>query len=183
MRQLIRTTAATLSPVPSTPGLHIHDVARMRRRVTLADLDVLMHMNNASYLSIMDLGRYDLLRRSGVLAVFRQRGWFPVIANQMISYRRSLGWRQVYTLETRIAGYDERSVYLEQRFVRDDEVCALAFVHGRLRKRTGGAVTAAELTEATGVDVLAHRPPQWLTDWAENSTLPSAREPYPSVWN
>ena len=48
---------------------------RTRFRVWLTDLDVLGHVNNGVYLSLMDLGRVDLLLRSGVLAKVRARGW------------------------------------------------------------------------------------------------------------
>jgi len=48
------------------PRLDPHEVGRLTFRVLPTDLDVLGHMNNGVYLSIMDLGRMDLLQRSGV---------------------------------------------------------------------------------------------------------------------
>lgn len=47
------------------PRIQPTEVARTGFRVWPTDLDVLMHMNNGVYLSIMDLGRIDLMARSG----------------------------------------------------------------------------------------------------------------------
>jgi len=47
------------SPLGST------DVGRMTFRVVPTDLDVLGHMNNGVYFSLMDLGRIDLMIRTG----------------------------------------------------------------------------------------------------------------------
>lgn len=48
-------------------------------RVVPADLDVLGHMNNARYLALMDLGRYDILQRCGWWKQFQRRGWYAVV--------------------------------------------------------------------------------------------------------
>jgi len=53
--------------------------------------------------------------RSGPI---RARGWDPVVAAQTIRFRRSLTRWQRYTITTRIVGWSERSVYLEQVFAR-----------------------------------------------------------------
>ncbi len=49
----------------------------MTFRVLPTDLDVLGHMNNGVYLSIMDLGRMDLLQRSGIWSRLFGAGIFP----------------------------------------------------------------------------------------------------------
>ena len=49
------------------------DVGRIRLRVLPTDLDVLGHMNNGVYLSIFDLGRFDLLDGTMTLPGFPRR--------------------------------------------------------------------------------------------------------------
>ena len=102
---------------------------------------------------------------------------YPVVTTQTISYRKSLELGERYEIETRIAGYDERQVYIEQRFVRDGEVTARAFVAGRFLRDRGGVVTMAELGEVTGVDVVgpAHPGAGWRTG-PPRPGLPSTRE-------
>jgi acyl-CoA thioesterase FadM len=175
-------TALHLFLARRSPKIGVHDVARLRLRVMPADLDFLGHMNNGVYLSAMDLGRLDLLVRAGVWATFRRLGYYPVVANESISFRRSLQPWQRYVLETRIVGYDARAVYVEQRFVVDGEVFARAYVRGRFLKKSGGTVTMAELSDAVGVDTTALPPAEWLARWAADVAMPASKASAPSVW-
>ncbi|MCU1440360.1 MAG: thioesterase [Rhodoglobus sp.] len=162
--------------------LDIHDVGRMRLRVLPTDLDVLGHLNNGVYLSIMDLGRMDLLIRSGAWARFRAKGFYPVMANETITFRKSLQPWQAYWLESRIVGYDAKAVYVEQRFVVDGEVYANAMTRGRFLKKSGGTVSVAELADLVGIDISTMPPPAWVARWAADVTLPSTRDAAPSEW-
>jgi YbgC/YbaW family acyl-CoA thioester hydrolase len=164
------------------PKLALHDVAIRHERVWPTDLDELRHMNNSVYLGLLDHARLDLLLRSGAWKLMRVAGIYPVVTTQTISYRKSLELGERYDIETRIAGYDERQVYIEQRFVRDGEVTARAYVAGRFLRDRGGVVTMAELGEVTGVNVAARPIPSWMAEWAEATRLPSTKEPAPSVW-
>ena len=82
--------------------LSIWDTARTPFRVNPLDLDVLMHMNNGRYLSILDLGRMDLMLRSGFWKVTEERGWYPVVAGQGITYRKSLRLWEKFEVRTRV---------------------------------------------------------------------------------
>ncbi len=90
------------------------DVCRTRFRVKFSDLDVLRHMNNGRYLSIMDLGRLDLMYRSGMWNELGRLAWYPVVVAQNITYRKSLTFGQAFVVETRIVGHDAKSFFLEQ---------------------------------------------------------------------
>jgi acyl-CoA thioesterase FadM len=151
-------------------------------RVRPLDLDVLWHMNNGVYFSLGDLGRYDLLIRSGVWNVFKKHGWYPVVASSTIAYRKSLDAWMKYELHSRMAGVDERNVYMEQRFVVDGEIYARLFTRARFLKRSGGQVPLSELKEALGVDFDLLHPPAWLAQWAEDVALPSPRAEAPNTW-
>lgn len=105
-------------------------------RVRLTDCDINMHMNNARYLSIMDLGRWDLTVRSGLLGEAFRRKLQPVVVDCDIRYRRELRPGHDYTLETRYAALEGRKLWFEQRFVRGETVHAEARV-GILMLRDG----------------------------------------------
>ncbi len=165
------------------PRIAITDVAVLTMRVRPTDLDVQRHMNNGVYLSIADLGRFDLLIRSGFWTQMRRRGWYPVVQSATITYRRSLEPWQRYTLETRMAGLDERCVYLEQRFVVDGEIAARLHIKGRFLQRGGGIVPMAELIGVTGMDPTVHPVADWVVRWGEEAALPSSRQPAPSRWD
>lgn len=158
------------------------DVGSVRFRVLPNDLDLLGHMNNGVYLSLMDLGRMDLMVRAGVWRELSARGYYPVIVSSTITYRRSLDPWQKYELESRIVGIDDIAAYVEQRFVREGEICARAVIKARFLKKSGGIVPIPELAELFGMDPENHPLPDWLADWSGNAALPSRRDPAPSDW-
>lgn len=174
------------------PRLGHYDVARTRFLTLPTDQDILRHMNNGVYLSIMDIARFDMLHRTGIWAIFQAKGWYPVVVSETISFRKSLTLGQRFTVESRILGFDEKAVYVEQRFVRpaegadaaagDVEVYARGFIRGRFLKRSGGVVTITELTEAVGAVPDGISVPGWLLDWSADVAMPSTRAPAPSVW-
>jgi acyl-CoA thioesterase FadM len=182
MNMLLRTMLVRLRARSRSP-LGVHDVGRLTMRVLPNDLDVLRHVNNGVYFSLMDLGRLDLLVRSGVWATFQRLGYYPVVASETVTFRRSLQPWQRYELQTRIVGYDERAVFIEHRFVAAGEIYATAHIRGRFLKRTGGTVSMAELASAVGVDTSALPVPPWLAEWAAAGALPASRESHASDWD
>lgn len=162
--------------------LEHYDVARTRFRVLPTDLDVLRHMNNGVYLSIFDIGRFDLLARNGVWQIFKRNGWYPVVASETITFRKSLTLWQRFTVESRILGFDQKAVYVEQRAVVDGEIYAQAYIRGRFLKRTGGTVSVAELLDAVGVAPDEGTMPEWLVRWGADAALPATRAAAPSAW-
>ncbi|MBI3132768.1 MAG: thioesterase family protein [Acidobacteria bacterium] len=108
--------------------LGILDDSMRRFIVWPNDLDLNLHMNNGRYLTVMDLGRFDLTFRTGLGRLLFQRRWRPVVGGVRITYRRSLDPFQRYELHTRLHAWDAKWVYLEQRFIRNGQVHAEAMV-------------------------------------------------------
>lgn len=119
-------------------------------RVWPSDLDVLRHVNNGVYFSLLDLGRMDLLQRVGLTGELRRRGWYPVVTAESMGFRRALTLGQRFQVETRLVGWDERSFYLHQRFIRGDEAVANALVAGRFLRREGGSVPPSDVAALVG---------------------------------
>jgi YbgC/YbaW family acyl-CoA thioester hydrolase len=165
------------------PPLGLHDVSRVPGRVYPTEIDELRHVNNGVYLSLMDHARLDLMLRSGTWARLRAAGVYPVVTAQTITYRKSLTLGQRYDIESRIAGYSEKHVYIEQRFVVDGQVWERAFVEGRFLRDTGGVVPMSEVGEIVGEDVAGHPAPEWLVQWSAAVALPSGRADAPSEWS
>jgi acyl-CoA thioesterase FadM len=152
---------------------HVLGPVRTPFRVMPTDLDVLWHMNNGIYLSLLDLGRTDLVLRSGLAGPVRKRKWYPVVTAESIRFRRSLNLFQRFHVETRVLGWDDRSIYLDQRFLRGAEVVASALIAGRFLGPEGSipprAVLALAGLEETG------SPP--LPDWARHLAAAQANLP------
>ena len=164
------------------PRKDFRDVGRVSMRVMPGDLDLLRHVNNGIYLSLMDLGRMDLMIRTGKWQQLGRLGWYPVAANVSISYRRSLRLWEKYTLETKVIGFDERAMYVEQRFVRGNEVYVDAIMRARFLKKSGGTVSIEELGALAEVDPTTMPIPKWVAAWAKDAALPAAKASFPSDW-
>ncbi|QJU55534.1 acyl-CoA thioesterase [Herbiconiux sp. KACC 21604] len=162
--------------------LDVWDVSSTPFRVIPTDLDVLRHMNNGVYLSLLDIARLDLMQRSGTWPLLQSWGWYPVVVAETISFRRSLQLWQRFEVESRLLGFDQRSVLMEQRFVVRGEIYARAFIRARFLKRSGGIVPMDELRALVGPAPVGERFPDWAASWAEATQLPSTKAPAESVW-
>lgn len=137
----------------------------IRFRVWPNDLDVNMHMNNGRYLTVMDLGRLDLMVRTGLARTALQRRWMPVLGGATIRFRRSLGPFQRFRLHSRLLGWDDKWLFIEQGFETDDgEAAAQALVKAAI-VRGGRTVPTAELLAALGVDRASPPLPAYVVDW------------------
>ena len=159
--------------VRSRSRLSIWDTSHAAFRVNLADLDVQRHMNNGRYLSIMDLGRMDLMLRSRFWSRITEHGWYPVVAGQTITYRKSLTLGQKFDLATRVVGYDDRWIYMEQVFRVGRTVHADAIVRARFLRRAGGSVDVSEVLELAGPVPGRVVVPDWVADWNRGSSAHS----------
>ncbi len=144
--------------------------ARKRLRVWPTDLDVLLHVNNGVYLSMLDVARVDLLLRSGVAGKLLAQGVYPVVAAETIRFRRSLKLFQTFEVETRVLGWDEKAFILEHRFLRGDAVVAEAVVRSRFLRRGGGTVSTTELLAMVGRSEASPELPRWIADWNRESS-------------
>lgn len=163
--------------------LDVHDVSIVHDRVWPTDLDELRHMNNGVYLSLLDHARLDLMLRSGAWKKLRAEKVYPVVTAQSIAYRKSLELGQRFQIESRIIGYDDRAVYIEQRVVSKGEMYARAFVQGRFLRDAGGVAPIQEVGDIVGVVTADLPAPAWLRDWSAEVSLPSTRESAPSHWS
>lgn len=139
-------------------------------RVWPTDLDVFMHMNNGMYLILMDLGRLDLMIRSGMWAKVKAQGWYPVVVAETIQFRRSLNPFQHFEIETRVLGWDDKAIVMEQQFWRGTEVVCHALVRARFLRREGGTVSPAEVAQAVGFDPRSPELPGYAGVWNEGQS-------------
>lgn len=158
-------------------------VGRVRLTTLPTDIDLLRHMNNGRYLSLFDLGRWDLLIRTGLADAMRRNGWYAVVSSETVTFRKSLELWQRFVVESRLIGHDEKALYLEHRAVIDGEIYARAIIRARMMRRKGGTLPHEELFAAVGrPDDLPDVDP-WVHDWATASALPPTRAAAPSIWD
>ena len=147
-----------LSRIYVSKKIDVFDTCRTKFRVQPWDLDLNLHMNNGRYLSIMDLGRFDLMLKSGVFWKLMAQGYYPVVVSESIRFRKSLGLFDAFELFTAIESWDEKDFFIIQRFVHKQEAVATGFIKGRfLQRRRKGSVPTAKLFELTGKPFTASR--------------------------
>ncbi len=116
------------------------DPSRLAFRVWPSDLDTSLHMNNGRYLTLMDLGRLDIMVSSGLWRAVLRHGWTPIASAIKIRFRRELKTFQKFRLETRLVAWDRVNVIMEQTFVidggeRDGQIAAQALFKGGIYDR------------------------------------------------
>lgn len=147
------------------------ETSSLRLHVWPNDLDFNMHMNNGRYLTIMDLGRFDLMLRTGLFRKAMQHGGFaPMLGAAKIRFRLPLSPFQPYDLQTRMICWDEKWAYMEQRFViakgpKAGAVAALAIVKGGLYDSKNKTITPpAELLKLIGQTQPSPPIPDYIAD-------------------
>ncbi len=136
-------------------------VSRLQFRVLPNDIDLNMHMTNGRYWTIFDLGRLDLILRTGLARVAMRSKWAPIAGAGTIQFRRELKPFQRFTLETRLAGWVGGRILMEQRVLTgsDETVATRALlITGMYSRRERRFLDGEEVLRAIGVSNVTSPP-------------------------
>ena len=143
------------------------DESAITMRVWPNDLDANVHMNSGRYLSMMDLGRMDLLVRMRLFRRVIAKKWRPVAGAAMIRYRRSLLPFEKFRVVSRLVCWDEKWFYFEHRMENaKGELSAHAYVRG-VMVGPDGSLPSSALAEMTGSDLQSPPMPEAIARWRE----------------
>jgi acyl-CoA thioesterase FadM len=148
------------------PPLGVLDEDKLRLHVWPNDIDLNLHMNNARYLSVMDYARTHLLARTRLLGHIVRSRWQPLLGASWVTYRRSLPLFSVFTLSTRIVGWDEKWFYFEQIFSRKDGLAAVGWMKGILRDGHGN-VDPQQVIDGVAPGLASPPLPEAIAAWNE----------------
>ncbi len=102
-------------------------------RVRIADVDLSI-MNNTAMLAITELGRWDLIVRTGYLKYARTNRLYLPLASISAQFRRPLKRFQKFQLRTQLIYWDEKWIYMSHRIVRKKKTIAVALAKVALKK-------------------------------------------------
>lgn len=147
----------------------IWEPTRLDMRVWPGDIDVFMEVNNGRYLTLMDLGRFDLFKRTGLGQVRLDKSWGGAVAGASIRYRKRLHLFQRYSMFTQLVGLDERWWYFHQTIERNQQLHASALIRFAITDENG-TVPVEDVTEALGI-TLEKRVPDWVQAWDKSDQM------------
>ena len=128
---------------PSKPLL---DWVITRYRVRLWDIDANLHMNNVKYLKYLERGRVEHMIHTPWLNSMFSQGVKALIANTEISYVKELKPWQPFKVETRISGWDDKYVYMEQVFTYKRTVFTAAVIRmAMVSTKTGKRISPVQV--------------------------------------
>ena len=149
--------------------LKLLDESIVEFRVWPNDLDLNLHMNNGRYLTLMDLGRLDLIFRMGMLRHMIRQRWQPMAASVTIRFRRALKPFQKFQIRTRLVCWDEQWIFFEQRFECESRLVARGFVRALLRGDKEN-VSTAKILKVMGQNIASPPMPESVVLWRQSES-------------
>lgn len=137
------TSSAVLQTHRSGPS----HVSRLRYRVGLLDIDMNLHLTNSRYLYYMDMGRWDLVLRTGRVLQGIRAGLKVAVVELDVKFRKELKPFQAFQVDTRIVEVRNKLVTFEQHFLVGDRIHTRATVKALVLQ--GGKVIAPDAFEET----------------------------------
>lgn len=129
------------------------------------DIDLWAELNNGRTLTIYDLGRIPLAQRTGLIKVLRRKRWGLTVAGVSVRYRRRIRMFDVIEMRSRLVGWDNRFVYLDQSMWRTDGVCANQALYRTAVTGPEGIIPPTEVAAALGAEPTSPPLPDSIRAW------------------
>jgi len=128
------------------------------------DLDLWRELNNGRTLSIYDMGRLPMARRSGLLAILKRKGWGLTIAGSSVRYRKRIRVFDKIEMRSRALCADARFMYLEQSmWVKG--TCAGHALYRTAVTNADGLVPIENLRAELNPNTPLPPIPEWVAAW------------------
>jgi len=139
-----------------------------RHRVTVFDIDPWMELNNGRTLTLYDLGRIPLYERVGLHKKLQDFGMYFTVAGVSVRYRARLQPYRTVEMRSRMLGWDDRFLYVDQSLWLKDGTCAnQALIRAAIARRGKGIVPPAEAARLLGGSDETPDLPDWVVNWGQ----------------
>lgn len=164
------------------PPLHPFETHVSHHLCWPQDIDPWMELNNGRTLTLYDLGRIGLAARTPLGKTLRQRRWGMAVAGASVRYRKRIRAFDRFEMRSRLLGWDERFLYLEQSIWRKGECASQVLIRGAVTKGARGILPPAELAAVLGLAPESPALPRWAMAWiAAEAERPWPPEPAPAA--
>lgn len=166
LRSMILNQRNQLTKQP--PAKDFMSVIKRSFRVGLRDIDFNMHINNARYMVFMERARWDHPVQTNTWNVMFKDKLNFIVAGIEMGYIREIRLGKRFDVETRYIGWDEKYIYLEQRFVVDGKIHAYGLVKAVFLQQ-GKRANPGEVADILGVHQANDVLPEHLVLWKQLS--------------
>jgi len=112
--------------------------SRLSFRCLPTDVDSNLHLNNARYMMLADVGRIDIFIRAGLIDLARERRWAPMMGGLQAVYVREIRLWKRFDVVSTVETWEGTQVIGRHRFVLESgETAALVMT-------TAGVYSAAD---------------------------------------
>lgn len=144
--------------------LSMLDTSPYHFRVLPLDCDINLHLTNSRYLALMDLARTKMMSDCNLFGKMLKKKWLPVVSSTEITFIKDIRPWQHCVIQTTIVGWDHKYFYLEQCFVCDGVIHAIANLRGLfVHKRK--VIDIDELIALSGEELVQPELPAEIRHW------------------
>ena len=151
------------------PRIAPTDVLQTRMMVGPTEAD-LKYVSNARYLLFMEIGRLEMMLRTGIYSSARKKHWLPLVASQMVRYEKPLRRFDRFILKSRLAAWDDRWFFIEHKIERDGKLMVFALAKVCFRGPEG-VVSPIRAFAELGATTTPTALPAYASRWEESEGL------------
>ncbi|MFK7940377.1 MAG: acyl-CoA thioesterase [Roseovarius sp.] len=141
------------------------------------DIDLWMELNNGRTLTLYDLGRIPLARRTGLVALLGKNRWGLTMAGVSVRYRQRIRAFETIEMRSRAVCWDDKFIYLEQSMWKKNGACANHALYRAAITGKRGIVPPAEAMKQLGQSIDTPVMPRWIAAWIAADT----QRPWPPM--
>lgn len=112
--------ARMIATARSRGRYRLGEESRLSFRCLPTDIDSNLHLNNARYMMLADVGRIDIFARAGLIALARKNRWAPMMGGLQAVYVREIRLWKRFDVVSTIETWEDSQVIGRHRFVLED---------------------------------------------------------------
>lgn len=123
-------------------------------RAGLFDIDVNLHLNNASLILQTEFARWNWMAQNGLLVHAVKNGWMFLAASQAVRYRHEVFAFRRMEIKTTIAAVDGDWIWVRHCVWSQQRLCAQSLLRIKIKQR-GRTVPPSEFLSAANANAAA----------------------------
>jgi len=121
--------------------------------VWFTDQDMLRHVTNSRFYSLVDVCVIDFFLRSGVVNILGRNKWTPVVIYKDMKFLKALRFPAKFQVRSQFLGWDDDAVIALHTFERGDAIIAQGYTVARFIDSRGKSLSTNDVAAAFGAPV------------------------------